>query len=85
MSRGAAGIVFREGEPAPLRRHETKRGVAMIEGAARAATPSGLMVTLRRPNAAAMTRAPAGHFEARSIPAMGDRLMVGLQTLTLPV
>ena len=83
MSRGAAGIVFREGEPALLRRHETR--LREDGGGCPGRDPSGLMVTLRRPNAAAMTRAPAGHFEARSIPAMGDRLMVGLQTLTLPV
>ncbi|CCB66437.1 protein of unknown function [Hyphomicrobium sp. MC1] len=39
---------------------------------------------LQSPSAAAMTR-PLGGRQARLIPALGDRLMVGLQTLTLPV
>ena len=39
---------------------------------------------LQMPGPAAMTPAPATP-SARQVPALGDRLMVGLQTLTLPV
>ena len=43
-----------------------------------------VIARLQMPGPAAMTRASATPL-ARQIPALGDRLMVGLQTLTLPV
>jgi hypothetical protein len=63
-----------------LRAGEACAGLVGLYGVAL----GGRDVTLQSASPAAMTRALGGR-TAASIPALGDRLMVGLQTLTLPV